>query len=93
MISLSREDVRYMLAMLELTPDLRQVLEQLTAEGGPIGEEQADELRDRCNDKLDVCGYDENYDLNQDGKKLEALVDKLYVSRVGCAPRTLSDVE
>jgi hypothetical protein len=68
-----------MLATLELTPELRQVLEQLSVEGGAVSEEQADELRDRCNDKLDVCGYDENYDLNQDGKKLEALVDKLYV--------------
>lgn len=79
MVSLSCEDVRYMLATLELTPELRQVLEQLSVEGGAVSEERADELRDRCNDKLDVCGYDENYDLNQDGKKLEALVDKLYV--------------
>ena len=79
MIFLSRTEIEYMLMMLELTPALRHVLEELVASGGKIDDDQADELRDLCNDKLDICGYDENYDLNEDGKKLEALVDKLYV--------------
>jgi hypothetical protein len=68
-----------MLMMLELTSSLRQVLEDISVSGGNIDDDQVDELRDLCNDKLDVCGYDENYNLNENGKKLEALVDKLYL--------------
>ncbi len=79
MIFLSRTEIEYMLMMLELTPALRQVLDELAISGGKIDDDQADELRDFCNDKLDICGYDENYDLNDDGKKLEALADKLYL--------------
>ncbi|MET1218962.1 MAG: hypothetical protein ABWW63_04940 [Glaciecola sp.] len=68
-----------MLIILELPPDLRLVLEAISAEGGELNEDQADELRDLCNEKLDICGYDENYKLNENGKKLEALVDKLFI--------------
>ncbi|WP_017444187.1 hypothetical protein [Gayadomonas joobiniege] len=76
---LSREEVLYLLMILKLTPDLRLVLEAISAEGGELNEDQADELRDLCNEKLDICGYDENYKLNENGKKLEALVDKLFI--------------
>lgn len=78
MIVLTKEEVRYMFMMLVLTPDLREVLQRIS-EGGAINEDQADELRDLCHDKLDVCGYDEDYSLNEVGKKLEALADKLYI--------------
>lgn len=64
--------------MLQLTPELRQVLERIAISGGKVDEDQADELRDLCNDQLDVRGYDENYKLNDDGKKLELLADKLF---------------
>jgi len=76
---LGREEVLYMLIILELPPDLRLVLEAISEEGGELNEDQADELRDLCNEKLDICGYDENYKLNENGKKLEALVDKLFI--------------
>lgn len=79
MIFLSRTDIEYMLVKLELTPVLRQALEGLSVSGGNVDDDIADELRDLCNDKLDVIGYDENYNLNDDGKKLETLVDKLFV--------------
>ena len=55
---LGREEVLYMLIILELPPDLRLVLEAISAEGGELNEDQADELRDLCNEKLDICGYD-----------------------------------
>ena len=78
MIYLSQYDVQFMLMMLQLTPDLSQVLKAI-AEGGEITEDQADELRDCCTDKLDEVGFDEKYEPTEDGKKLEALVDKLYI--------------
>jgi hypothetical protein len=78
-IYLGSDEIKYMLMMLQLTPDLRQVLEQIARSGGKVDEDQADELRDLCNDQLDLCGYDESYKLNDDGKKLESLVDKLFI--------------
>jgi len=78
MIALKKAEVEYMLSILDLAPELRAVLKSIF-DGGDVDEDQADELRDLCNDKLDVCGYDESYSLNEDGKKLEALADKLYV--------------
>lgn len=79
MIILNQEDALYMLMMLELTPKLKQVLNEISSEGGEISDDYADELRDLCNDKLDVCGYDNNYKLNEDGNKLEMLADKLFI--------------
>ena len=67
-----------MLAKLKLTPELKQALLSI-AKGGEISEDQADELSDYCTDRLDVIGFDENYEPTDVGKKLEALVDKLYV--------------
>jgi len=72
-------NIKYMLSMLDLTSDLRKNLEMIPAKGGRLNEDQADELRDLCNDKLDVCGYDEQYKLNVNGSQLAILVDKLYI--------------
>ena len=79
MISLTKEDVGYMLRMLDLTLELKEVLQRISEGGGNVVEDQADELRDLCHDKLDKYGYDEKYNLNEVGKKLEALADKLYI--------------
>jgi len=78
MIRLSRDDVLFMLTMLQLTPDLSQVLKAIS-EGGEIPDDQADELRDCCTDRLDEVGFDENYELTAEGKKLEQLIDKLFI--------------
>ncbi|MCH9609942.1 MAG: hypothetical protein S4CHLAM45_13320 [Chlamydiales bacterium] len=78
MIVLTKQEVRYMLVKLNLRPELREVLQQIL-EGGNLDENWADELRDLCYDELDTCGYDEDYSLNEAGKKLEALADKLYI--------------
>jgi len=78
MIYLSKYDVQFMLMMLQLTPELNQVLGTI-AEGGEIADDHADDLRDRCTDKLDEVGFDENYEPTENGRKLEALVDKLYI--------------
>ena len=79
MISLSKYDVSFLLMTLLLTPDLRQVLEAIAEQGGQITDDQADELRDCCTDRLDKYGFDESYEPTTEGKKLESLIDKLYV--------------
>ncbi len=78
MIYLNQYDVQFMLTVLQLTPALNQVLEAI-AKGGEVSEDQADELRDCCTDRLDEIGFDKNYELTDNGKKLEDLVDKLYI--------------
>lgn len=78
MIRLNRDDVLFLLTMLQLAPELNQVL-QAISEGGEISDDLADELRDCCTDRLDEVGFDENYELTADGRKLDELVDKLFV--------------
>ena len=69
-----------MLTALPLTDDLRERLESLiSAENKAISDDIADELRDLCAERLDTHGFDENYNPTEEGKKLEALIDKLYI--------------
>lgn len=79
MINLNKNDVQFMLEVLQLTPDLKLVLKSI-AEGGTLSENQADALRDCCTDKLDEVGFDKNYEPTENGRKLEALIDKLYLN-------------
>lgn len=39
---------------------------------------QADEIRDWIEEEIQKIGYDENYELNQQGKTLQELSDKFY---------------
>ncbi|BFN33308.1 hypothetical protein AAFX19_01895 [Vibrio harveyi] len=79
MITLSKTEVIFMLTMLRLTPEISQVLEAIADRGGDIDDDIADELRDMCTDCLDEIGFDENYDLINDGERLEKLIDKLFI--------------
>lgn len=42
-------------------------------------EDQADDIRDKCSEKLQLVGFDEKYELNFEGKILEDLIDKFFV--------------
>jgi hypothetical protein len=44
-----------------------------------LSEDKIDELRDICSDKLQEIGFDEDYELTNDGKMLEELIDLLYI--------------
>ena len=44
-----------------------------------LDENEAIDLRELCSDYLLEVGFDEEYVVNEKGKLLEALVDKLYV--------------
>jgi len=78
MIQLNRNDVLFMLTMLQLTPCLSQALQEVSS-GGEILDDYADELRDCCTDCLDEVGFDESYELTEAGKKLERLIDTLFI--------------
>lgn len=45
-----------------------------------VSDEIGNDLRDLCEDALVQFGFDENYDLNEDGKILEDLSDLIYQS-------------
>lgn len=44
-----------------------------------FSEDQVDELRDLCGEQLQVVGFDENYELTEEGKILESLIDKFFI--------------
>ena len=44
-----------------------------------LSDQEANEIRDLCGERLQEVGYDENYDPNKKGKLLESLVDKLFI--------------
>ena len=80
MIILTPHEIQFMLTALPLTDDLRERLEALLpVQNKIISDDIADELRDLCTERLDTHGFDENYNPTEEGKKLESLIDKLYV--------------
>lgn len=80
MITLTLQEIQFMLTVLTLTVDLRERLEiLLSVENKAISDDIADELRDLCTERLDTHGFDENYNPTDEGKKLEVLIDKLYI--------------
>ena len=80
MIRISESDIEFMLLHLDLPDALRNLLEKLrSAPDTEISEAVADELRDICTDKLDTHGYDVNYEPTELGKRLEGLIDTLYI--------------
>lgn len=78
MIYLNSDDIKYMLTILDLSYDEKQVLNNQFLSSG-INDDFADDLRDKCTEKLDEIGFDENYKATKDGEKLEYLIDKLYI--------------
>ncbi|HIE55453.1 MAG TPA: hypothetical protein EYP90_09780 [Chromatiaceae bacterium] len=80
MIVLTLQEIQFMLTVPPLTPDLRRILEALvSASNKVVSDDIADELRDLCTERLDTHGFDENYNPTEEGKKLELLIDKLYI--------------
>lgn len=80
MIILKLKEIQFMLTVLSLTVDLRRILEALvSAPNKVVSDCIADELRDLCADRLDTHGFDENYNPTEEGRKLESLIDTLYI--------------
>ncbi len=78
MIQLSREDIDFMLEVLDLSPDLRQALEGARVSRGPLADDDADEVRDRCGEKLQASGLGPDYEPTALGRRLEQLIDRLF---------------
>lgn len=80
MITLSLRDIDFILETLSLPTHLQRELELLKNETVMrVSEDVADQLRDLCSDRLDTHGFDASYKLTGEGKKLEELIDKLFI--------------
>jgi hypothetical protein len=44
-----------------------------------LTEEMADQIRDMAIDKQTILGFNTEYELNEEGRLLEEIIDKLYV--------------
>jgi hypothetical protein len=80
MITLSLQEIQFMLMTLSLPTHLKSELARLRYEGNKsISDDMADELRDLCTERLDTHGFDASYAPTEEGKTLEALIDKLFL--------------
>lgn len=83
-IRIRHDDMAYLLSVLDVGPDLYRRLqvkqEQLADDPRQLvlDDEEADQLRELCMDRLQVVGFDEDYHLTTEGKRLEDLIDKLF---------------
>lgn len=82
-VKLSSHQKEYLLKSVLNESPLSSVGENITKKNNSyyvdVTEEQADNIRDLCCDKLDIYGYDEDYELSSVGEILEELIDLFYV--------------
>ncbi|HEY9897801.1 MAG TPA: hypothetical protein V6D00_01350 [Pantanalinema sp.] len=84
MIRVPYDDVAYMIRFLEMSPELCASLQSKLARIATdprqvrLGDNEASELRELCQDRLLIVGFDEDYDPNEEGLRLEGLIDKLF---------------
>jgi hypothetical protein len=79
MIHLRKEDAQFMLSVLDLPVDLREILERVQQARAAISEEVADRLRDHCGERLQTHGFDDRYNPTEEGMRLEQLIDVLFI--------------
>ena len=78
MIKITKKDAESLNQILSLPKGLKTALSRITPLGVELTLHQADELRDLCGVRLQTHGFDENYELNQEGARLEELIDCLF---------------
>ena len=74
MIKLSQLEKDFLANNLELDPkEIKELISNIS------NDDASEKIRELCIDKLDYCGYDDNYELNNIGKELNKLIDKLFL--------------
>lgn len=79
MVQISPDDARFMRHVLDLNERLRKVLDEATERGGEVTDDDADQLRDLCGERLQTHGFDDDYKPTEEGQQLERLIDKLFI--------------
>lgn len=70
---LHNNEIEYIKKNFHLSGDFREKLES-----GNLMNDECSVLRDLCGEKLQIVGFDEDYNITKEGKFLEDLIDKLY---------------
>ena len=82
LIELTDDEQQILVTSVPLPETLRSSVESARQSGRKwlldISEDDADEIRDLCADRLDEVGFDERYEPNKAGLLLEGLVDKFF---------------
>ncbi|MBU1106243.1 MAG: hypothetical protein KKB51_06220 [Candidatus Riflebacteria bacterium] len=78
-MKLKTKEIQFMIEVLDLPKWLRNRLEYLMIQNEELTNEEADALRDLCGDRLQIHGFDKNYETTSEGNQLEDLIDKLFV--------------
>ncbi len=75
-LSFSKEEYQYIMSFYLIGKEsLRPIFEKSVIE---IDEYLADDIIDWAGERQQLIGFDENYDLNEEGKLLDRIIDKLY---------------
>ena len=82
-IKLTKTEREYLVTVvLKKYSSLMNIIEHSTIDNGKfsidIDNVLADEIRDLCSEQLQISGFDEKYNLNEEGKMLENLIDIFY---------------
>ena len=79
MIRLSRDEIEFLLETLPLPAQLAENLRKTQTGDGSVEDDDADALRDLCGERLQTHGFGRNYEINEEGERLERMIDRLFV--------------
>jgi hypothetical protein len=81
-IKLNKKQLDYLIYILTIEQEILKSKLQVEEDNHSfivrIDEDTADEIRDLAGEELQKKGFDSNYELTQDGKMLEELIDVFY---------------
>ncbi|WP_055666133.1 hypothetical protein [Desnuesiella massiliensis] len=82
-VKLNCSQKEYLLKNLLNDSELLSIVANITQKNNlyyvDVADDEADSIRDLCCDKLDIYGFDENYELTSEGEILEELINLFYV--------------
>jgi hypothetical protein len=81
MIRMADQDIDFMLRALALPDELGERLRLVRAGRGELSADDADRLRDLCGERLQTHGFGPDYTPTEEGRRLERLIDELYLDR------------
>lgn len=82
LINLNQYEYQYLITANFIDKSILQILSKFHNKAGifhvDLEDKLADYLREQLADRLQVAGFDNNYELTKEGFILECLIDKLF---------------
>lgn len=79
MTRISRDDLAFLLRVLDLPRGLRDRIESAMKGHTELTIDDADALRDLCGERLQTHGFGPGYVPTEEGGRLERLIDELFI--------------